>query len=111
MYKRQVKDQGDCGGCWAFSAIANIEGQYAVKNGATAVSLSEQELISCDDYFPCMSCSSGEQSCGWQYLKSEQSGAVATMESYPYTSGTGEVASCKKTGLETGATVPAHAHQ
>lgn len=99
-----VKDQGDCGGCWAFSAIANIEGQWAIKNKVNATALSEQELISCDDYFPCMGCSSGEQTCGWEFLKSEKKGKVATEASYPYTSGNNKVAKCHGSGV-TGATI------
>jgi len=42
-----VKDQAQCGGCWAFSAAGVVEARYAIETKLTAhTSLSEQQLVS-----------------------------------------------------------------
>jgi len=42
-----IKDQSQCGSCWAFSAVANLEGVLQVSAGKL-MSLSEQQLVDCD---------------------------------------------------------------
>lgn len=42
----RVKDQGQCGSCWAFAAVAMLESSILFKN-STTIPLSEQYLVDC----------------------------------------------------------------
>lgn len=42
----QVKDQGGCGSCWAFSAIESVESRYAIASGSLQT-LSPQAFVNC----------------------------------------------------------------
>jgi len=74
-----IKNQGDCGDCWAFSATANVESVWAIA-GHTLVSLSEQQLCDCDTASSC--CDGGFMNNAFQYLI--KCGGQDTESSYPY---------------------------
>ena len=44
-----IRNQGKCGGCWAFAAIAVTESMFLMKNKtlSTSLDLSEQQLLDC----------------------------------------------------------------
>lgn len=87
-----VKDQGQCGSCWSFSATGGLEGAYFLA-GNTLTAFSEQQLVECAGYaYGNMACYGGWYYQAWDYLKTHGS---ETEEDYPYTSGiTGTWASC-----------------
>jgi len=79
-----VLDQGHCGSCWAFGAIESLQDRFCIhSNGKQNVTLSEQDLVSCDSTND--GCDGGQPISAWDYLK--KTGAV-TAACYPYEMGT-----------------------
>ena len=79
----EIKDQGGCGSCWAFSATGSLESAAAIA-GAALPNLSEQNLVDCaqPNYD---GCSGGWMGWAFDYIKSN--GDIDTQSSYPYISG------------------------
>ncbi|XP_046458640.1 ervatamin-B-like [Daphnia pulex] len=76
-----VKDQGSCGSCWAFAAVAPIEFNYCKKHKQTPIVLSEQQLVDCDKIDG--GCSGGWYTQTWKYIKI--TGGIVRDSKYPYT--------------------------
>ncbi len=74
-----IKDQGQCGSCWAFSAVANMEGLLFRKSGSLTT-LSEQQLVDCDTVDG--GCNGGWMDKAFEWI--QQNGGINTDKDYPY---------------------------
>jgi hypothetical protein len=76
-----IKDQGQCGSCWAFSAVGAIEGVHSVLKG-NLYNVAEQELVDCSTSYGNYGCSGGLMDYAFQYVIDKK--GLATQSDYPY---------------------------
>jgi cathepsin L len=86
-----VKNQGQCGSCWAFSTIGGVEGAHFLAGNALQ-QFSEQQLVDCAASFGNNGCNGGLMDNGFEYLLSEKK--LCKENDYPYTAQTGTCNMC-----------------
>jgi len=87
---KEIRDQGHCGSCWAHAASEVLSDRFCIaSNGTVNVTLSPQEMVSCDwlDH----GCNGGILTTSWLYLRLF---GISTDDCHPYHSGDGSVEWC-----------------
>jgi len=75
-----IKDQGQCGSCWAFSTTGALEGRCFI-DGFGLHSFSEQQLVDCSSTFGNQGCNGGLMNNAWDYLEKN---CLCYEGDYPY---------------------------
>jgi C1A family cysteine protease len=80
-----VKDQGQCGSCWAFSGVATVESAIALSTGKLH-DLAEQQVVDCSHNGGSQGCTGGFNQYAIEYIGTT---GVAKQTDYPYTAADG----------------------
>jgi len=77
-----IKDQGQCGSCWAFSVTENVESMWILAGKANvSLNLAPQQIVDCDDSDA--GCDGGDPPTAYAYII--QTGGLEPSKDYPYT--------------------------
>jgi C1A family cysteine protease len=97
-----IKDQGQCGSCWAFATTENIESVHAIREGSLPI-LAPQQIVDCDTGEA--GCGGGDPKQAYQYVRSQ--GGLDTESYYPYRAVNGN---CKFSAAHVGAKINGEAN-
>lgn len=97
----EVKNQGQCGSCWAFSSTGALEGAWQIAS-QKLVSLSEEELVDCSGSYGDMGCNGGEMDDAFNYSETHD---MCTEKSYPYKGSQAACQPCSEVGIPKGSVI------
>lgn len=96
-FVQKVKNQGQCGSCWAFATTAGLESAIAIFKKEALPDLSEQELVDCSHEYGNFGCQGGLMGNAYDYILDHH---INVQKDYPY-KGSDQTCNKKKSGKGT----------